>query len=498
MKSTNMTSTNLTHINLLFLVALLALPVQLAAQHTRYKLIDIGTFGGPTSQTNGESVVITNEGTVVGGADTSTPCPYFSGLISPAFKWQNGVMTELALLPGGCFSFADATNSHGLIVGLADNGLIDPLTDVPELRAVVWQGGQIIDLGTLGGSNSVADAVNNRGQVIGVAENTIPDPFDFGGTIIEGLPSPTEWHAFLWQDGVMRDLGTLGGPDSAVAAVNERGQIAGISFTNSTPNPTTGFPTLAPFLWQNGKMLDLGTLGGSFGVSAHLNNRGQVVGFSDLAGDLAAHPYLWDGGRMTDLGVLGGTFGLANWINNAGEVVGGSTTPDDQFHAVLWTHGGTTDLGTVDGDSCSIAFVNNSKGQIVGQSFNCDGSGEPRAVLWDKRGPIIDLNAFVPPGSDLQLVESHFINDRGEIVVAGVLPNGDEHAVVLIPCGPNDSEVCEDHSDSRAKLTQANPAAAAQTSTNVTHGRLTPETLAALRSRLARRYHIRGFGTPRK
>src|SRR5213592_1752613 len=105
----------------------LALPVPLAAQHTRYKLIDIGTFGGPTSQTNGESVVITNEGTVVGGADTSTPCPYFSGLISPAFKWQNGVMTELALLPGGCFSFADATNSHGLIVGLADNGLIDPL-----------------------------------------------------------------------------------------------------------------------------------------------------------------------------------------------------------------------------------------------------------------------------------------------------------------------------------------------------------------------------------
>jgi len=200
---------------------------------------------------------------------------------------------------------------------------------------------------------------------------------------------------------------------------------------------------------------------------------------------------------MTDLGVLGGTFGLANWINDAEEVVGGSTTPDDQFHAVLWTHGGTTDLGTVDGDSCSIAFVNNSKGQIVGQSFNCDGSGEPRAVLWDK-GPIIDLNAFVPPGSDLQLVESHFINDRGEIVVAGVLPNGDEHAVVLIPCGPNDSEVCEDHSDSRAALTQANPAAAAQTSTNVTHGRLTPETLAALRSRLARRYHIRGFGTPRK
>ena len=102
--------TKLSLTTFMVLFATLALPVQLAAQHTKYKLIDIGTFGGPTSQTNGESVVITNEGTVVGGADTSTPCPYFSGLISPAFKWQNGVMTELALLPGDCFSFADATN----------------------------------------------------------------------------------------------------------------------------------------------------------------------------------------------------------------------------------------------------------------------------------------------------------------------------------------------------------------------------------------------------
>src|SRR5438034_9865605 len=84
------------------LLAALALPVPLAAQHSRYKLIDIGTFGGPNSQVNGSPPpMINNRGVVAGLADTAEPCSYLGGFVSPAFRWEDGVLTNLGLLPGG-------------------------------------------------------------------------------------------------------------------------------------------------------------------------------------------------------------------------------------------------------------------------------------------------------------------------------------------------------------------------------------------------------------
>ena len=104
--------------------------------------------------------------------------------------------------------------------------------------------------------------------------------------------------------------------------MNERGQVAGVSYTSFTPNQGTGIPTQDPFLWDNGKMMDLGTLGGTAGWPWGLNKRGQVTGQSNLADDAHYHAFLWDRGMLKDLGTLGGDNSSARWINDAGEVVG--------------------------------------------------------------------------------------------------------------------------------------------------------------------------------
>jgi len=271
---------------------------------------------------------------------------------------------------------------------------------------------------------------------VGFAQNAIPDPTSAG----------TETRAYVWDErSGMQDLGTLGGPDAAANLINQRGQIAGAASTNYALNATTGMATFDPFLWEKGKMTDLGTLGGTFGVPNGLNNRGQVVGQSNLAGDQIFHPFLWTKpGPMQDLGTFGGS-GAAGAINDAGEVVGSANFAGDQVgHAFLWKKGNMADLGAVDGDTCSVASAINAEGQIVGMSFNCDFSTQ-HAVLW-QNGQIIDLNTLISPNSALYLTRALAINDRGEIAGIGnpascFFDPGCGHAFLLIPCDENHPNV---------------------------------------------------------
>lgn len=466
-----------TRIALMVLTALIGLsmsvrvfaqgPNDRKAHSHRYRFVDVGTFGGPVSYLANDpsgggaaAGVLNHRGAVVSAADTSIPDPNYPNacLVCPfpadpfifhAFQWHGGVLTDLGALPGVNSSFANWISGSGLVAGFSENGAIDPLLGVPEVDAVLWMDDQIINLGTIeGGYESNAFAVNDRGDVAGVFLNTIPDPFSVFGLQVR---------AFVWRNGVMKDLGTLGGPEASAYFMNEHGQVAGTSFINSKPNPpinflpcqsSNGLPTQDPFLWENGNMIDLGTLGGTCGTPNYLNSHGEVVGLSNVAGDQSFHPFRWTKAEgMKDLGTFGGSSGQANWINEAGEVIGWATNHGDQaLFAFLWKHGVLTNLRTLKGDSCSAALGINSKSQVVGLSANaCTFTAEDRrASLWEK-GHVIDLNVFLPPGTDLQLTDAYNINDRGEIAGLGVPPGcGDEftcgHAYVLIPCDDEHSD----------------------------------------------------------
>jgi probable HAF family extracellular repeat protein len=251
----------------------------------------------------------------------------------------------------------------------------------------------------------------------------------------------------------MRDLGTLGGPDASPSFINDAGQIAGTSYINFDllPDPSIcAYLPIAthPFFWERGKMTDIGTLGGTCAQTTTINNRGQVAGNSNLPGDWVVHPFLWERGKLTDLGTFGGTFGVANWMNDAGEVTGvASNTGDQEFHGFFWKNGVMTDIGAVGDDACSIPHFMNARGQVVGAS-GCTSAGfEVHGFLWQPGASIIDLNDFVPAGSDIQVTDGETINDSGVIAGSGLLPNGDFHAIVLVPCG-----------DARADCIAAHPA----------------------------------------
>jgi len=397
-----------------------------SGEESRYILKDLGTLGGPGSGVNGNTVVLNNQGTVVGGADTADWNPNCGCPVFHAFRWNKGALRDLGTLPeGNHWSYAIAINSSGAIAGVSDTGVIDPIFGEPFVATVWRKSGEIVDLGTFGGLWSLPYSINNRGQLVGGAENTTPDPDNLWGGLTD-LPAPTLWHAALWQDGTIQDLGTLGGPASFAYFINERSQVAGLSYTNSNS------AEIHPFFWENGQMTDIGTLGGEWTDVTAMNNRGEVVGRS-TTGSGYQHAYHWSHGKLIDLGTLGGTYSFATAINDNGWIVGGASPSGDYLiGGFLWRAGVKTNLGKLYAASvCDVPFSINSKGQIVGESGDCDQGG--RAWIWENGGPMADLNTLVPPGSNLYLVEAQFINDRGEIAGRGVLPNGDNHAFLLIP-----------------------------------------------------------------
>lgn len=254
-----------------------------------------------------------------------------------------------------------------------------------------------VDLGTLGGPQSTALDVNRSGEVVGYSTLGADQP-------------PGSAHAFLWQDGVMRNLGVLGGIFSEAVVINEEGQIAGVS-------EFRGGGELRGFHWSHGRMVEIGALDGVGSWAADINSRGQVVGGVTTAA-YDPHCYLWQDGEMIDLGTLGGATCFATDINDRGQIVGYSTTAASGYrtHAFLWEAGKMIDLTpTLAADDESRATVINERGQVggyfVGAPEPCAGGG--CAFLWEN-GVITDLFAR---GEGLSVVDD--LNDQGQAVGFG-------------------------------------------------------------------------------
>jgi probable HAF family extracellular repeat protein len=327
----------------LILLSALAIPLGHAAQDkqnrrpVRYSVQVIGTLGGTFSEAHG----LNNKGSTAGQATLA------GDLALHAFFWRKGVITDLGTLGGNSLVLVanHTLNERDMVVGYSETSTPDPngddlcaLGDFLICLPFVWQDGVLTGLPTLGGNNGNANGINNRGQIVGQAETPNSDPCS---------PFAQQVEAVIWEHGVVQEvLPPFGGTAAEALAINDDGQAVGLSGCNATGN-------FFAVLWEHGTPINLGSLGGVGGnIPFDINNKGQVVGQSDLPGDTVHHAFLWQKGVMSDLGSLSDALptSQAIGINNQGQVVGFSNDAagdDTSAVAVLWENGTITDLNTV-------------------------------------------------------------------------------------------------------------------------------------------------------
>ena len=371
-------------------------------------------------------------------------------------KSQRYAIVDLGTL-GGTYSQPFYVSRKGVVSGEAS------LAD-GTWHAILWQGALKRDLGTLGGLNSSAfGSPNAIGQVVGEAETSHSDPNgeDFCGFYASGAPwSGTTCLGFLWQNGSMTPLSTLGGYNGAASMINNRGEVAGNAETATTDSTCPPYdPTLGqyqvlqekPVIWTNGHIEELPTYGGDpDGFAIAINERGQVAGASGVCSTYnvinglylsPVHALLWDHGKVTDLGSLGGKFGnQAHQMNNRGQVVGASDLAGDAiFHGFVWSRStGMQDIPPLPGDTYNVALAINDPGVVTGVSLDATFTALRAFVVVD--GVPTDLNTLIPANSSLRLLTACSINSRGEIAGFAQEKNtGQYRGYLAIPVAGEDS-----------------------------------------------------------
>lgn len=284
----------------------------------------------------------------------------------------------------------------------------------------------LVDLGTLGGRNAYAAAVSPGGRVAGCSETA------------EG-----EIHAFVWHGGEMTDLGrgTNTPGNSCALAVNDGGLVAGRASTGElvlwrggvamplgfrgdvggmngsglvVGARVEGGSTRA-FAWRDGVATDLGGAGSS---EAHaVNERGQVVGMAN------GRAFLYEDGAMRSLGTLGGNHSVARGINSGGDVVGQAANEFGQ--PTPFIHRGA--MQALPGPSYSSALGISASGRVIGSGEGVYGY----VIIGGSVSLLGELPAVVARG--WRKLEPRAINDRGWIVGTAESAEGDLRAFLLMP-----------------------------------------------------------------
>jgi probable HAF family extracellular repeat protein len=311
-------------------------------------------------------------------------------------------ITDLETLPGQSHGAAYAINATGQIVGAG-------WESVGAERAIAWDGGEIRDLGTLGGAWSIAYGINGVGQIVGAS------------TTASG-----EQHAFLWNSGRMVDLGTLPGGRSSIArGINSKGHIIGES---DSEHGVRGV------LWKDGVIVVLHPPpGGRMSSARAINDEGQIVGPCEVERFFRTNACIWRAGRPRDIGYLGGHVGTElaaprtvngqdsrpgdsvssqdffrdevsepRAVNAKGQIVGWDLSSGIAEFAFQWQRGVWTNIGYQLWWPWSEANAINDVGQVAG-------SGSGGAVLWHADGSHELLGG----------IAAYAINTVGQIVGTG-------------------------------------------------------------------------------
>jgi len=308
-------------------------------------LSDLGTLGGPNSSVTWN--VKNTAGIIVGISQTLTPEPlgeswssaaFYStpnnvGYINLGFVWEQNLnqMRGLPNFPGGNNGFATGANNLGQAVGWAENGVHDPTcccTQVLQFRPAMWTLGppdQIHELPLIPGDTSgAATAINDNGQIAGIS-----------GICDQAVGRHTAKHAVLWENGGVTNLGTFPAAWwNTPTAINQHGDIVGFA---GDPAFVEG-DVLHAFMWtRDDGLRPLKPLKGrtpqhvdseAYGI----NERRQVVGVSCDADQTDCRAVVWDHGAYpTDLNDLKGDYSaflaLAKDINDKGEITGRAIDP---------------------------------------------------------------------------------------------------------------------------------------------------------------------------